>query len=93
LSQEIQLEIITNGGFTPALQLLRVGVNQTGTFFDTGRDRTSDLLVTFGPLDPTQDNSTLAYQASNIHFAQQINIARPSSNSFIFSVFPPIIRQ
>lgn len=90
LSHEVKFVISTNGGATPSWKLVNVSVNSTGPFFSTSRDRTSDLLVTFGPTDPAQNNQGLAPQAAEIHFAQQIGLANTSnSNVIIFSVFPP----
>jgi hypothetical protein len=89
LSQDTKFEVVTSGGLTPAWKLVRVSVNPSGTFFNTSRDRTSDLLVTFGPLDPSQNNMALIPQAANVHFVQQLGLAVSTNNNFInFSIFP-----
>ncbi len=51
LQHEVKFEVITNGTLAPALKLVTSNVNQSGTFFSTTRDRTHDLIVTFGPVD------------------------------------------
>lgn len=89
LSHETKFEVISSGGVTPAWKLVRATINQTGTFFNASRDRTSDLVVTFGPLDPSQNNKALIPQAANLHFVQQLGLANSTNNSLVrFSVFP-----
>jgi hypothetical protein len=53
LSHEVKFDIISTGTATPAWKLTRATVNQTGTFLSATRDRTQDLTVTFGPIDPS----------------------------------------
>jgi len=89
LSHETKFEVVTSGGVTPAWKLVRATVNQTGSFFSASRDRTSDLVVTFGPLDPKQNNKALIPQAENLHFVQQLGLASSTNNGGArFSVFP-----
>jgi hypothetical protein len=89
LSHETKFEVVISGGVTPAWKLVRATVNQTGTFFNASRDKTSDLIVTFGPLDPKQNNKALIPQAENLHFVQQLGLANSTNNSGVrFSVFP-----
>jgi len=71
LSHEMKFIITTSGGLNPAWTLTRGTVNQSGTFFSTSRARTSDLIVTFGPLDPTQPNGGLIAQAEIAHQTAQ----------------------
>jgi hypothetical protein len=52
LSHEVKFDIISTGTVTPAWKLTRATVNQTGTFLSGSRDRTQDLTITFGPIDP-----------------------------------------
>ena len=52
LSHEVKFDIISTGTATPAWKLTRATVNQSGTFLSGTRDRTQDLTVTFGPIDP-----------------------------------------
>lgn len=89
LSHETKFEVVSSGGLTPAWKLVNATINQSGTFFNASRDRTSDLVVTFGPLDPKQDNKALIPQAANLHFVQQLGLANSTNNSGVrFSVFP-----
>ncbi|RWX40279.1 hypothetical protein EHH54_13155 [Rhizobium leguminosarum] len=88
LSQEISFQVVTSGNVTPAWQLVRANFNQSGPFLEASRDRTSDLLVTFGPLDPKQDNKGLIPQAENIHFAQQLGLAQMNRPTVNVSIFP-----
>jgi len=45
----ISFEIDTNANATPMWHYINVGVNATGTFFNTDRDRKDMLLITMGP--------------------------------------------
>ncbi|WP_246688951.1 hypothetical protein [Mesorhizobium sp. WSM4310] len=51
LSQSVSFKIVTSGNLTPAWKLVRATINPGGTLFSTGRDRTHELVFTFGPLD------------------------------------------
>jgi hypothetical protein len=52
LSHEVKFDIISTGTITPGWKLSTSTINQTGTFLSGTRDRTQDLIVTFGPPDP-----------------------------------------
>ena len=52
LSHEVKFDIITTGTVTPGWKLTNATINQTGTFSTATRDRTQDLIITFGPPDP-----------------------------------------
>src|SRR5581483_10823704 len=52
LSHEVKFDVISTGTVTPAWKLTRATINQTGTFLSGTRDRTQDLIITFGPIDP-----------------------------------------
>jgi hypothetical protein len=71
LSHEVKFEIITSGGVTPAWKLVRATVNQTGTLLSATRDRTHDLLITFGP----GTSSGLVGQAASTHQASEIGLS------------------
>ncbi|MER9414027.1 hypothetical protein [Mesorhizobium sp. M0589] len=75
LQHQVKFQVLTAVGVTPTVTLVRASFNDGGTTFDTRRDRTSDLLITMGPLDPTQENPSLAPEAENAHLAQQIKAA------------------
>jgi hypothetical protein len=72
ITHEVKFEIVSNGNVTPTWKLVRITANTSGTFFSTGRDRTQDLTITFGP---TQNGKQLATPAENSHLATQIGIA------------------
>jgi hypothetical protein len=67
LSHEVKFEAISTGSVTPAWKLVRVAFDQTGSLLAGTRDRTHDLIVTFGPLDKTQKGSFLIPIAENTH--------------------------
>jgi hypothetical protein len=75
LSHEVKFEVVSTGGVTPAWKLVRANFNQSSTLFATTRDRTHDLLITFGPIDPTQKNGGLVTAAANAHLASQIGLS------------------
>ena len=52
ITHEVQFVVVTDGNVTPSWKLVRVSANQSSTLFDTQRQRTHDLIVTFGPIDP-----------------------------------------
>jgi len=71
LSQEVKFEVISTGGLTPAWKLVRANFNQSGTLLAATRDRTHDLLITFGPGDKTG----LTGPAADTHLASEIGIS------------------
>ena len=70
LSHDVTFEIMTGFGATPSWKYTHVSVDTTGTLANATRDRTSEILITFGPLDPTQDNEGLIPEAQEFHRAQ-----------------------
>jgi hypothetical protein len=76
ITHEVQFVVVTDGNVTPQWKLVRVSANPTSPFFDTQRQRTHDLIVTFGPKDPktgklqsaaeSQHNAAL-YGLSNVN--------------------------
>jgi hypothetical protein len=74
VTHEVRFQVTTSGSITPSWKLSpRVSVNPSGTFFSTNRDRTHDLLLTFGPAD--DKNKTLLGSAKDQFFASQIGAA------------------
>jgi hypothetical protein len=73
LSHEVKFEVVTTGTLTPAWKLTRVTFNQTGTLFSATRDRTHDLVITFGPIDPATKG--LAGPAAAEYLASRIGSA------------------
>lgn len=84
LSHDVKFEVVTSGNITPAWKLVQASVNQGGTFFSARRDRTHELLVTFGPSDPAA--KSLLGPASQEFLAAQIGIA--ISNRVINALTP-----
>lgn len=78
-SHEVKFEVDTGGNLTPAWQFVHVTVNQGGPLLQASRNRTHDLLMTFGPVDPT--TKQLASPAAGTFLASQIAIAVNSNKS------------
>lgn len=74
LSQTVSFKIVTSGGLTPAWKLVRATYNPTGTLLSTGRDRTHELVFTFGPLDESVKGrpSRLTPLAEQTHLNTQL---------------------
>lgn len=71
LSHEISFQVITGATATPTWKLVRATVNPSGTFFGTSRDRTHNLLITFGPI--ASGGKSLIAIAEQSHFSSQIS--------------------
>jgi hypothetical protein len=71
LQHQITFKVSTEGDITPAWKLVRATFNQSGSFLTASRDRTHDLIITFGPIDPSQINSLIPI-AENAHSASQL---------------------
>lgn len=81
ISYNIKYIITTDINATPTWKLVNVSANTSGTFFDTSRVRTHQLLITIGPgsiqkskaPNGTIINTYVFSQAAlNSHLAQQI---------------------
>ena len=70
LSHQISFQVITGGNVTPMLKLVRATINPSGTFLGVSRDRTHDLLITFGPM--ASGGKSLIAIAEQTHFSSQI---------------------
>jgi hypothetical protein len=71
LQHQITFKVSTEGDITPAWKLVRATFNQSGSFLTASRDRTHDLTITLGPIDPSQINSLIPI-AENAHFSSQL---------------------
>ena len=67
ITHEVQFVVLTDGNITPQWKLVRVSANPTSPFFDTQRQRTHDLIVTFGPKSKT--GGQLQQAAQQMHDA------------------------
>jgi len=72
LSHEITFEVVTSGDLTPTWVLTRATINATGNFLSASRDRTHDLVITFGPLDKAHGGKSLIAIAEQSHFDLQL---------------------
>jgi hypothetical protein len=72
MSHEITFEVTTSGDLTPTWVLSRATVNATGAFLGASRDRTHDLIITFGPLDKAHGGRSLIAIAEQSHVTSQI---------------------
>jgi hypothetical protein len=73
LSHEITFEVVSSGGLTPTWTLTRSTFNGTGTFLSGSRDRTHDLIITFGPLNKANGGQSLIAIAESSHAILQLN--------------------
>ena len=62
ITHEVQFVVLTDGNVTPTWKLVRVSANPNSPFFDTQRQRTHDLIVTFGPKNKTGQLQQAAQQ-------------------------------
>jgi len=91
IQHQVTFEIISSGSLTPSWTLTRAVINGNGTFLQASRGRKHDLLITLGPVDPSQvvnlpsgprfvrGRPELASAAANAHLASEIGIAVSSS--------------
>ncbi|SEF11037.1 hypothetical protein SAMN05444161_8516 [Rhizobiales bacterium GAS191] len=77
LSHEVKFEVVSGGNLTPGWKLAHATINQSGLFLSASRDRTHDLLMTFGPIDPATKGLVGAAADSNL--ASLIGIATNGS--------------
>lgn len=78
IQHEVKFIVMTSGNINPTLKLSRVWVvNPSGLFLAALRNRTQDLLITFGPTDVT--GTSLAPAAASIALSSQIGIAVSNS--------------
>jgi len=73
MQHQITFQVVSSGGLTPTWQLLRGSVNSSGTFLSGSRDRTHDLLITFGPLDKPSGGRSLIGIAEATHVSSQLS--------------------
>jgi hypothetical protein len=82
ISLELKFVIVTSGNVTPTWKLVKVSNSGSSPFFNTGRTRTHDLIITIGP--PNQ-------QTNNSHLAAQIGTAVGNANRQVLTSSPPLI--
>jgi hypothetical protein len=72
LSHQVTFQVVTGGGLTPTWQLTRGTINGSGTFLSGSRDRTHDLVITFGPIDRARGGKSLIAIAEQAHATSQL---------------------
>lgn len=76
IQHDVKFQIVTNGSITPTWKLVRFNANTSGQFFSLDRDRTQDLLMTFGPTQGppagTKGPPQLSTAAQDAHLAALI---------------------
>jgi hypothetical protein len=76
IQHDVKFQIVTNGSVTPTWKLVNFTANTSGQFFALDRDRTQDLLMTFGPTQPPPAGShappQLSTAAQDAHLAALI---------------------
>jgi hypothetical protein len=71
ITHDIKFEIVSNGNVNPQWKLVRISANTSPTLFGVGRDRTQELIITFGPMQ----KGMLAPAAANSHLATETGAA------------------
>ena len=81
LTHEAKFEVVTTGSLAPAWKLSRVfSVDPNGSLFSATRDRTHDLLITFGPIADDKIQ-VLAPTAQNAFVTSSINLSARTGSS------------
>ena len=75
ISHEVRFEIITSANVTPTWKLVHATINPNSPLFSASRDRTHDLLITFGPNDSATKSLGVGTPAANTNLASQIGIS------------------
>jgi len=52
LSYDVKFNVVTSLNVTPTLKLVRNSISSGGNLFSTKRERTHEMQLTFGPVDP-----------------------------------------
>ena len=73
LSHEVAFDVVSSGNVTPSWKLVPATVNPSTPFLSASRDRTHDLIITFGPLDHTQGDHALIPIAEQTHLSSQLS--------------------
>jgi hypothetical protein len=71
ITHDIKFEIVSDGNINPQWKLVNISANTSPNLVAVGRDRTQELIITFGP---TQ-NGQLAPAAANSHLATETGAA------------------
>jgi hypothetical protein len=96
ISHDVMFQVITSGNITPTWKLALATINPTAPFATASRTRTHELLITFGPNDPTTNSLGPNSPAAGTFLSQQIGSAisnaalrnNVTSNSIISNIVP-----
>jgi hypothetical protein len=76
ITHDIKFEIVSNGNVNPQWKLVNITANTSPTLFAAGRDRTQELIITFGPTQAGPGGGhSLAMPAANSHLATETGSA------------------
>jgi hypothetical protein len=90
LSHEVRFLVTTTGTLSPAWKLSRViSINPTGTLFSTERDRTHDLIITFGPVTTDVATGTTHPTTTATNAALASEIAALINTNLRNTLLPP----
>jgi hypothetical protein len=70
LTQTVSIKETVSGNLTPTWKFTTGSVNPSGTFFSTDRERTHQIVFTFGPL--SDDGKSLTSLAEAFHLNEQL---------------------
>jgi hypothetical protein len=70
LTQTVSIKESVSGDITPTWKFTTGSINPSGKFFSGGRDRTHQIVFTFGPL--ANDKQSLTPMAEAFHLTQQL---------------------
>ncbi|MDR6827690.1 hypothetical protein J2X48_001416 [Bosea sp. BE271] len=85
LTHQVTFQVVSSGNVTPTWKLVHATINPTGSLLNTGRDRTHDLVVTFGPLDGKAGGRSLIPSAEQSHYIAQLSSGLATSISGLAS--------
>jgi hypothetical protein len=71
ITHDVKFEIVSSGNINPQWKLVRVTANTSPTLLAAGRDRTQELIITFGPAQ----KGMLAPAAASSHQATETGAA------------------
>jgi hypothetical protein len=71
ITHDIKFEIVTDGSVNPTWKLVNISANTSPNLLAVGRDRTQELIITFGPAQ----GGNLSQAAANSHLASETGSA------------------
>ncbi|MBY5883965.1 hypothetical protein HFN46_33185 [Rhizobium leguminosarum] len=80
LTQTVSIKEKVSGDVTPKWEFTTRNVNPSGTFLTASRERTHQLVFTFGPMAP--DKRQLTPLAEQFHLNEQLKAGLRGSRNF-----------